>query len=634
MPGICGIVQRDFGQPQLIESMANSIKHEDWHLTDLWVSSFCGMARVHLGIFNPEPQPIFNEDKSLCIFMDGKIYGYEKERKELQRQGYKFSVDNDPEFCLHLYEEVGKNFVKQLNGTFTIAIIDLKQQKLVIMNDRYGLRPLYYAVEDNRLLIASEVKAILGVKPKRKLNDEAIADFLTFGEILEDKTFFTGIKVLPSASILEYIDGKIHIEQYWDFEYEAATDTSEEEFVEQLVQTLSRAVKRRLVGNYRYGVHLSGGLDSRSIVAAMGEAAPQVIAFTLGVKDCDEVKIARLVTEKSNMNHQIVELNPDELPSYAEDAVWLSDGMGYIGVTFLPPTHEEYRKHVDILLQGLAGDALLGGTFLNAPLMEAKSEDELIQALYHKMALFSEDTRLKLFQRDYFMKVKAMPMSSLRSGVQRAKGEPLVNRGVYFLLQNHVRRATMMGSIIARNKVEEAYPTYDNDFIDLIQQIPPQLRLNHYIYRKFLRELSPELAKIPYQATGVTADSPLALWKVGAYYLDGKARLKELLRSLSGGKILIPDRHGHANLAEWLSVNENWRGLVGNLLDERALSREYLNIDYAKRLMVEHGKLLPPQRMLKAKRFIVDYSRQLLYLATFELFLRLFVKNQLAIAGE
>ena len=633
MPGICGIVQRDFGQPQLIESMANSIKHEDWHLTDLWVSSFCGMARVHLGIFNPEPQPIFNEDKSLCIFMDGKIYDYEKERKELQRQGYKFSVDNDPEFCLHLYEQLGKNFVKQLNGTFIIAIIDLKQQKLVIMNDRYGLRPLYYAVEDNRLLVASEVKAIQGVKPKRKLNDEAIADFLTFGEILDDKTFFAGIKVLPPASILEYIDGKIHIEQYWDFEYEAATDTSEEEFVEQLVQTLSQAVKRRLVGNYRYGVHLSGGLDSRSIVAAMGEAAPQVIAFTLGVKDCDEVKIARLVTEKSNMNHQIVEINPDELPSYAEDAVWLSDGMGYIGVTFLPPTHEEYRKHIDILLQGLAGDALLGGTFLNAPLMEAKSEDELIQALYHKMALFSEDIRLKLFQRDYFMKVKAMPMSSLRSGVQRAKGEPLVNRGVYFLLRNHVRRATIMGSIIARNKVEEAYPTYDNDFIDLIQQIPPQLRSNHYIYRKFLRELSPELAKIPYQATGVPADAPLALWKVGAYYLDGKARLKELLRSLSGGKILIPDRHGHANLAEWLSFNENWRSLVENLLDERALSREYLNIDYVKRLMVEHGKLLSPQRMLKAKRFVVDYSRQLLYLATFELFLRLFVKNQLAIAG-
>lgn len=627
MPGICGIAQENFGQPQLIESMANSIKHEDWHRTDMYVSSFFGMARVHLGIFNPEPQPIFNEDRSLCIFMDGKIYDYEEEKKELQRQGHKFSAGNDPDFCLHLYEEMGRDFVKQLNGTFVIAIADIKQKRLLILNDRYGLRPLYYAVDKNRLLVASEVKAILQVKLARKLNDEAIADFFAFGMLLGNKTFFEGIEALSPASILEFKDREIHIEQYWDFKYEEATGISEEELVEQTVATFKRAVKRRLVGNYRYGVALSGGLDSRAIVAAMGEAASQVMALTLGVRGCDEARVARMVTEKAKMNHRIIEINPHELPSYAEDVVYLSDGMGYIGVSFLPPTYERFREYVDILFLGLANDALLGGHFSDAHLLKVKSEEELLGVLYQKMAFFSEDMRFNLLRRDYYMKVKDMPMNALRGEVRKAKGEPLANRALYLLLRNHVRRGTIMGSIIGRNKLEEAYPTYDNDYLELIQKVPPQFRSNHHIYRKFLKKLSPEMAKIPYQQTGLRADAPFALWRAGVFYLGGKAMLKRLLWSLSKGKILIPDRYGYMSLEELLSVNESWRGLVKDtLLDGRAISRKYFNMDYIERLIEEHGKLLPPHKMLKSKRFTANYSQQLVCLVTFELFLRMFVK--------
>ena len=104
MPGICCIAHKGFDQHKLLESMANSIKHEDWYQVDMYETPFCGIARVHLGIFNPEPQPLFNEDKSLCIFMDGKIYDYEDERRNLQRRGHNFiSTDSDPEFCLHLW---------------------------------------------------------------------------------------------------------------------------------------------------------------------------------------------------------------------------------------------------------------------------------------------------------------------------------------------------------------------------------------------------------------------------------------------------------------------------------------------------------------------------------------------------
>jgi len=211
MSGICCLAGEGSSQHQL-QSMAESIKHEDWHLVNIYSAPFCGIARVHLGIFNPEPQPIFNEDENLLIFMDGKIYDYEDKKRDLQRRGHSFRfTNNDAEFCLHLYEELGKDFVKQLNGTFAIVICDIKQQKLLIVNDRYGLRPLYYVTGSNRLLVASEVKALLQVEPKLELNDEAVADWFSFSKLLGNKTFFKDINVLSPASILEYRDGKLNI---------------------------------------------------------------------------------------------------------------------------------------------------------------------------------------------------------------------------------------------------------------------------------------------------------------------------------------------------------------------------------------------------------------------------------------
>jgi asparagine synthase (glutamine-hydrolysing) len=177
------------------------------------------MARVHLGIFNPEPQPIFNEDKSLFIFMDGKIYDYDKEKGELKLKGHKFIYENDPEFCIRSYDQYGIDFVEKLNGSFVFIICNLKENKMTIANDRYGLRPLYYALNGNQLLFSSEVKSILEDKSFKELDDEAVADFFAFKRILGNKTFVKGIKILPPATIAVYDGHNLSIRQYWDFDY-------------------------------------------------------------------------------------------------------------------------------------------------------------------------------------------------------------------------------------------------------------------------------------------------------------------------------------------------------------------------------------------------------------------------------
>jgi len=627
MPGICCIAQREgFDEHQLLASMANSIKHEEWYLTDRYSGPFFGIARVHLGIFNPEPQPIFNEDKSLLIFMDGKIFDYEGRKKDLERRGHRFAIDNDPEFCLHFYEELGKDFVKQLNGIFTIVIYDIEQQKLLILGDRYGLRPLYYAIDNNRLLVASEAKTILQANGVRELDDEAIADFFSFGKILQDKTFFNNIKVLPPASILEYKDGKLTVVQYWDFDFNAASDIPEEEFAELAVETFKAAVKRRLVDNYRYGVSLSGGLDSRAIVAALGEAAPQVMGLTLGMKDSYEVEIARRVAQKAGMKHVVTEVGPDGFPSYARDVVYLTDGMDTVGVTWLLPTHEEFRKYVDVLFQGL-GAPLLRTNFLDVQLINARDEEELVQLLYHRRIIFPEDMRFSLFNKGYQVMARDMPMNSLRKAVRASKGDQPGNKASYFAVQNHMRRYSWMGSgIIAGTKLEPISPYYDNDFVDLVQKVPPQFRVHDHIYHKFFNRLSPELARITYCSTDVRPDAPLALWRIGIYYTEGKERLKKLLWSITGGKIVIRGNHA-VPIQEWQLLNEKWRALINDtILAKDALSSRYFNMDYVKWLVENHGSMLSPGQMIRAKGFTCDYSLKLNYLITFELLLRLSTK--------
>jgi len=618
MPGLVGIVWNNRVDAPLLNKMANSIKHEEWYKADIYSDSFFSAARVDLGIFNPEPQPIFNEDKTLYMFMYGKVYDYEKEVSELKSRGHRFTIGNDAEYCLHSYEEYGKGFVNSLNGSFVLTIYDLKQMKVTIVNDRYGLRPLYYAMSGGKLLFASEVKAILEDNAfKRALNDEAIADFLACGPIVGNKTFFRGIETLPPASVLTYDGRNVSIEQYWDFNYEPDYSIPDNEIADQLVQTFKKAVDIRVRDNLRYGVGLSGGLDSRSIVGAMDKSKRQdVTAFTFGIKGCDEAKIAEIVAKKAGTKHIFMEIDPDEVTTpYSEDVVRISDGMDYIGIGHQLFAYRKVRPYVDALFDGLEGDILLAGAYPMPRACEGKDDNELARMIHASARVFSDHMLALLFTDDYYVKIKDVRLQSIKDYLGKKSGHP-ANKFDYVRLQTVVRRWNLLGNIIMRSVMEDITPFFDNNFIDLILKIPPELRANHHIYRKFLIKLAPELAAIPYQRTMVRADAPLILWRLGEMYQYGKERLKKEIWRLTGGKIYLPDKRSYVNLDEWLRLNEKWKGFVkGLLLDEKACYRDYLNRAYIETLMQQHeaGK--------------TDHSQLLCYLATFELFLRMFVRN-------
>lgn len=615
MPGLIIILskkkQRD---EKLLSAMADSLQHEEFHQKMLYDTPPFGVARVHLGTFNPESQPIFNEDRSLCVFMDGKIYGHEKEMDVLKKT-HTFTTGNDPEFCLHSYEESGTNFVKNLNGSFLLVLLNIKEEKALILTDRYGHRPLYYREDEDKIVFASEVKAFLKDKKfKKLLDEEGIADFFVFGEIFGNKTLFKEIKVLPPACIFSYEKGTSSVKTYWDFHYAPDYKKKEAAFARELASTFKKAVEIRVRDNVKYGLSLSGGLDSRSIAAVLGKK--NVIAFTFGHRSCEDVKIARKVAQKVGIPHETVEIDAEKL--FSKDTmrklIDITGGMEIISLSFLLYVYERMKSSVEVVFQGLSADLLLGATFLHPKVEKTTTDEELAGILCEQFCTFSLPEIKELFNPPYDG-LADIALESLKENLTKCKEDDARNTSDHFLLLNYVRKFYFVGELLITNYVEEAMPSYDNDFIELIMTIPPELRRYHRVYSKYLKTMSRELARITYNQTMMRADAPPVLWKVARKYLFYKNRALGILQRIVKRPLLNVST-SYIDYAEGFRSSV-WKNFITEtLLSEKVEKRGIFRKEYIEKIVTAH---------MNRKR---DYSKKITYLLTFELFLRAFFDEE------
>jgi Asparagine synthase (glutamine-hydrolyzing) len=619
MPGLLGFIHKnsikETNNENIIEKMIDSIMHESFYKVDKYINSSFEIARVHLDIFNPEKQPIFNSDGSLCIFFDGKIYNYDEDMKKLEYGGYRFKYKNDAEYCLYSFEKYGKEFVKKLEGSFVFVILDLKKEKVFIFNDRYGLRPLYYFFKET-FVFASEVKAILKYPQfKKKLKYESVIDWFNFSTILGDRTFFEDIYLLPPASIMVYDGKELSIDQYWDYNYEPDYGKSEDEFIEELISTMKNAVEIRMEKDYNYGLSLSGGLDSRTILAAMDiDKRNEVIPFTFGPEDCDEAKIAKKVSEKVGLNIDTLDITPEMIIENAQNMVYYSDGLVYMGYSYVIPLFKIMKDKMDVVFDGLALDLTLGGSYLGSlrdkKMINNEINVDILKLLVEITTLFKDHEMDELLIEGYN---GYKSIGRFKKEFNRINEKDKANHFDIFLLKNRVRRSVLMSHVLIRTIMENSVPTYDNNLMELISKIPPESRFYHRLYRKFLIKLSPELSKIHYNSTMVRADYPLILWALGSYYRLKKEGLKMRVNKLFPGKIFLPNKRVYLNFSQWFRVNENWKNYFKELLlTEKTVSKKYLNQKYIQNLICEHEKGEE------------DNALKILHIASFEIFLRLF----------
>ncbi|MFZ0955267.1 MAG: asparagine synthase (glutamine-hydrolyzing) [Candidatus Sulfotelmatobacter sp.] len=376
MCGIAGIVRayRDQGHSDggvdhaTIHRMCEAIVHRGPDDEGIFVKAGVGLGMRRLSIIDLAGghQPVFNEDKTVWIVFNGEIYNFPELRIELEKSGHHFASHSDTEVIVHLYEEFGADCVNKLRGMFGFALYDERRRKLLMARDRFGKKPLHYALVGDRLLFGSEIKSILAVAPElAAVNNEAILQYLYFGYVPDPLTSFLPIQKLPPGHLLEFEAGNIQVRQYWDLpRYGTHYPNSEEECLEEMERRLAEAVRIRLISDVPLGAMLSGGVDSSTVVALMARASSQPVkTFSIGFRhdDFNEAHYARMVAQRLGTDHHELIVEPNVLETVERLTSSLEEPFG--DSSMLPTYYVSClaRKHVTVALSGDGGDEIFAG---------------------------------------------------------------------------------------------------------------------------------------------------------------------------------------------------------------------------------------------------------------------------------
>ena len=310
-------------------------------------------------------QPMSNEDGTIWIVFNGEIYNFLELRENLISKGHKFKSNTDSEVIAHLYEEKGEDLVTDLHGMFAFCIWDERKNKMVLARDRVGKKPLYYFIDDKRLMFASEIKSILQDKTvSREIDFEATDDFFTFQCISAPKTIFKKIKKLLPGHILICTPQKIEEREYWDLEFRDDGEKSESYYIQKLSQILHESVKQRLISDVPLGAFLSGGVDSSLVVALMSEIlGNQVITSSIGFNDrkFNELEFSRIIAKKYKAVYHESIVEPKAIETIDKLIQYFDEPFADASAIPTYYVSQMTRKHVKVALSGDGGDESFAG---------------------------------------------------------------------------------------------------------------------------------------------------------------------------------------------------------------------------------------------------------------------------------
>lgn len=582
MAGLIGIIKNSGhtweNLPRFVTAMEEEITYTGTEVFDRWNNGHYAITRVHHGILNKAPQPIFNEDGSLCIVMDGEIFDYQLQKQCLIKQGHRFGLkDNDPEYCLHLYETNDSDAFVKLNGSFLIALYNVNLKELLLVNDRFSSRPLFYYYDQKKLIFGTQLRPLLKLQQlPRHLDLQAVLEFFAFQRVLADRTLYQDVKVLPPASILRFRDGRLFLEQYWKMRYTNEA-RSEAYYVEALADALRNAVARRTRGNHRFGILLSGGLDSRVILAADDGKISR--AFTLGDFENKEVRIAREIAQAKGCKHIFLHRDLDHYFRLVDEAIDIGDGMYRFDHAHFLGFLQKIKEECSVILHGYGLDYTFQGLYL--PLRElnvvrktiplpllyktslaALPMDLIVKYKYNTTSNAQDVYPQELFQDHISNQFNKAINKSIQEILKNkdAYGSNVYNAWDYFILHSLYKHFTFLNFLCVRAYIDERTTIFDNDLFNLYLSMPPQLRLKGRVYRKALRLMTPELAAIPNACTGLNGDMPISMeWMLT---LSKSALLKLHILSVPQLPNLTFSEGSWPNRAELIRNNEKLKKLI------------------------------------------------------------------------
>jgi asparagine synthase (glutamine-hydrolysing) len=372
MCGIAGVLYADRARPaapETLRAMGDRLAHRGPDAAGTWAEPGVGLVHRRLSIIDLAggDQPLANEDESVWIVFNGEIYNYQALRAGLEDRGHRFRTLSDTEVLVHLYEEHGDDLVTRLRGMFAFALWDRPQRRLVLGRDRLGIKPLYLYRDGEKLVFASELKAILahpGVA--RTLDVAALEDYLAFGMVPGRRSIFAAVEKLPPAHVVTVQADALDRapRRYWALHLEPDGRRSAAEWQEAVEAKVEEAVRIHLIADVPVGAFLSGGLDSSAVVAcAAGMVQQPLQTFSIGFQDeaFSELPYARQVAERFGTCHREEIVTPDaaalvdQLTHFYDEPFADSSAVPTFLVSRLA------SRHVKVVLSGDGGDEAFGG---------------------------------------------------------------------------------------------------------------------------------------------------------------------------------------------------------------------------------------------------------------------------------
>jgi asparagine synthase (glutamine-hydrolysing) len=372
MCGIAGFLLRDGAPAELstVRAMCDSIRHRGPDDEGFHVDGSCALGMRRLSIIDLQTghQPIANEDGSAWVVFNGEIYNFQELRQSLIGQNHHFSTRSDTETLIHLYEQEGVAGLERLSGMFAYAIWDRRKGQLLLVRDRFGKKPLYYAVVPHGIYFGSELKCLRAAGISLDLDPHALRLYFPFGYIPDPWSPFQQVRKLPPGCWLTCtLAGDVRLGRYWRLpppQEQVPGGWSEREAGEQLRAAFDESVRTRLIADVPLGAFLSGGIDSSSVVASMAlQTSAPVKTFSIGFEEAEfnELPYARLVAKQYQTDHHEIVVQPDSVALVSRLVRHFDEPFADSSAipTFI--VSEFAARHVKVVLTGDGGDELFAG---------------------------------------------------------------------------------------------------------------------------------------------------------------------------------------------------------------------------------------------------------------------------------
>ncbi len=625
MCGICGIALSTrsgrSAERSVVTRMRDVMTHRGPDAAGLFVEGRIALGHRRLSIIDVEhgAQPMASDDGRIQLVYNGEVYNHPDLFDRLQREGTTYHTRCDTETILRLYERHGKDVAAHLRGMFAFAIWDARTEELLLVRDRFGVKPLYYAhLSDGSLYFGSEIKAILASGAvQAALNMGALPDFLANHAPSGDDTLFAGIRRLPPGHTLVWHNGDIRISRYWDLHFGPTDERADDVLIAEYRERFVDAVRMRLMSDVPLGMFLSGGIDSASITAAMSGMVDEPIktfSVAFAEREANELEFARLVAQRYRTDHHEVVVSPHDFWDAVPRLIWHEDEpMAHPSSVALYFVSRLAAERVKVVLTGEGSDETLAGynryrvTVLNQRMGErwerwmprgvragvrgaigvlaARSRlrqrlsrtalvlpADLTTLYFDNFAVFSRQRQQRLLSPSARALIGgADPYQAAQAALGHTDAVSLLDQLLYADTKTYLHELLMkQDQMSMAASIESRVPFLDHPLVEFAARLPQRLKLRgwttKYVLRQAMKDMLPaEILERRKMGFPVPVGSWLrtSFWPlVDEFVLGPRAAERDLFEASFVRELATAHREGTENHAQrlWALINfEIWQ---------------------------------------------------------------------------